>query len=178
MAKAAGRNLKVFQAQFGFYETVIATSSQTAALNAWGTRQNLFATGEAKLCTDEKAVAAALQHPQTSLRRPVGSSDPFTLEPTSLPKVPETKKARLRKAEKLPSAVRSVPDRSQLNAAEKALRGLDEERKKEEADFHRKTEALEAKRSAAQETYVSRRKRGAAAVSAARDAYRKAGGTV
>ena len=59
----AARKLKVFQAQFGFYDTVVVASSQTAALLAWGTHQNLFASGEAKVATDEAAVAAALEHP-------------------------------------------------------------------------------------------------------------------
>lgn len=34
MAKAAGRKLKVFQAQFGFYDTVVAAASQAAAFKA------------------------------------------------------------------------------------------------------------------------------------------------
>ena len=84
----AGRKLKVFQAQFGFYDTIVAAPSQAAALRAWGTHQNLFANGDAKVTTDEAAVAAATAYPETPLRRAVGSSDPFALEPTSLPKVP------------------------------------------------------------------------------------------
>ena len=43
----AGRKLKVFQAQFGFYDTIVAAPSQAAALRAWGVNQNLFASGEA-----------------------------------------------------------------------------------------------------------------------------------
>ena len=72
-----GRRLKVFQAQFGFYDTVVAAPSQAAALRAWGTRQDLFASGDARRATDEAAVAAALAHPETLLRRAVGSADPF-----------------------------------------------------------------------------------------------------
>jgi len=85
----AGRKLKVFRAQFGFHDAVVAAASQTAALRAWGTRQNLFASGEAMVTTDEAAVAAALEHPETLLRRAVGSTDPFQLEPASMPKVPD-----------------------------------------------------------------------------------------
>ena len=51
----AVRKLKVFQAQFGFYDTVVAAPSRAAALRAWGTHQNLFASGEAKVATDEAA---------------------------------------------------------------------------------------------------------------------------
>ena len=71
----AGRKLKVFQAQFGFYDTVVAAPSQAAALRAWGMHQNLFASGEATVTTDEAAVAAAIAHPETPLRRAVGSND-------------------------------------------------------------------------------------------------------
>ena len=37
----AGRKLKVFQAQFGFYDTIVAAPSQAAALRACG-----FTAGE------------------------------------------------------------------------------------------------------------------------------------
>ncbi len=73
----AGRKLKVFQAQFGFYDTVVAAPSQAAALRAWGVNQNLFASGEAKAATDEAAIAAATAHPETPLRRAVGSTEPL-----------------------------------------------------------------------------------------------------
>ena len=97
MAKAApspgaGRRLKVFQAQFGFHDSVVAAPSQAAALRAWGTRQNLFAEGQARLADDPQAVKAARAHPQTPLRRVAGSNDPFELEPTSLPSVPDRPK--------------------------------------------------------------------------------------
>jgi hypothetical protein len=77
--------LKVFQAQFGFYDSVVAASSQAAALRAWGTHQNLFADGQARVTMDEAAVKAALSHPETPLRRAVGSNDGFELEPANLP---------------------------------------------------------------------------------------------
>jgi hypothetical protein len=84
LAKPKGRKLKVFQAQFGFYDTVVAAPSQAAALRAWGTRQNLFASGDAKVVTDEAAVAAATAQPETPLRRAIGSTDPFVLEEPEL----------------------------------------------------------------------------------------------
>lgn len=76
-----GRKLKVFQAQFGFYDTVVAAPSQAAALRAWGTHQDLFASGAATVTTDEAAIAAALAHPETpsagrSARRTPSSSRP------------------------------------------------------------------------------------------------------
>src|SRR3569623_1181065 len=69
--------LKVFAAPQGFYETVVAVPSQKAALEAWGTRQNLFAEGMARVETDPAAVKAALAHPGQVLRRPAGGAGEF-----------------------------------------------------------------------------------------------------
>jgi hypothetical protein len=178
----AGRKLKVFQAQFGFYDTVVAAPSQAAALRAWGIRQNLFASGQARVTDDPQAVAAALAHPETPLKRAVGSSEPFALEATSLPSVPDAprKTAVGKAAAKTPAKPQPPPrppaDRSELEAAEKALRDLDEHRKREEAALRREAEALEARRIAAQGDYVEARKSATAKVVAARTAYRRAGG--
>ena len=180
MARAAGRKLKVFEARLGFYDTVVAAPSQAAALRAWETHQNLFASGDARLADDQDAVAAALEHPQTPLRRPVGSHDPFLLEPESLPSLPDGPR---KKAPAVPGTAKPKPaprvaaDRSKLNAAESALRDLYEKRKQEEATFRRDAEALEARRYAAQAAYIKSRKSATTAVLAARQAYRKAGGT-
>lgn len=177
----SGRKLKVFQAQFGFYDTVVAAPSQAAALRAWGTQQNLFASGEAKVTTDEAAVAAATAQPETLLRRAVGSTDPFVLEPTNLPEVPDApektsaKRVANRKAARPPPA-KPPADRSELDAAEKALHALDERRKREEAGFRREQDDLEARRQTAQIAYVEARKAATAKVVDARTAYRKAGG--
>ena len=179
----AGRKLKVFQAQFGFYDTVVAAPSKAAALRAWGTRQDLFATGEARGATDEAAIAAAAAHPETPLRRAVGSDDPFVLEPTGLPRIPDAAKGPSRgsraAAKARPAterAARPPPDRSRLDAAEAALATLDAGRKKEEADLRREAEALDTRRAAAQTAYVEARKAASARVAAAQAAYRKAGG--
>jgi hypothetical protein len=185
LPKTPTRKLKVFQAQFGFFDTVLAAPSQAAALRAWGTHRNLFATGHAKVATDDAAIAAALKHPGTLLRRALGSNEPFALEPTSLPKIPDLPVAA--PAAERPSASKSKPksepvrkppaDRSRLNAAEAVLGELDDQRKREEADLRRQQEELDTKRTAAQQNYVEAHKKATAAVVAARDAYRKAGGT-
>ena len=176
----ATRKLQVFQAQFGFFDTVVAASSQAAALRAWGIHQNLFASGEAKVTTDSAAIAAALKHPETPLRRAVGSNDPFRLEPTSLPKVPNAPKMATTKAAaktKPAKALAKPPaDRSQLDAAEKALRSLDDNRKREEARFGHEADALEARREAAQTAYVEARKAATGKVVKARSAYPDSGG--
>jgi type IV secretory pathway VirB10-like protein len=168
-----GRKLKVFQAQFGFYDTVVAAPSQAAALRAWGVNQNLFASGQAKATTDKAAITAATANPETPLRRAVGSSDPFELQPSSLPKIPDSKSGA--KSKPAPPA-KPPADRSKLDSAEKALRDLDEARKSEEADLRREEDALQARMTDAQAAYVSARKKATSKVVDARTVYRKAGG--
>ncbi|WP_158915853.1 cell envelope biogenesis protein TolA [Caulobacter sp. S45] len=179
MAKSSARKLKVFQAQFGFFDTVVAVPSQAAALRAWGVRQNLFADGQAKPATDPKAVAAALAHPETPLRRAVGTDDAFAVEPTGLPSVPDAPKTPAPKATakaKSSAAPKPPADRRALDAAEAALRQLDGDRKREEASFRTQQDALDAARDAAQTAYVAGRKAATADVVEARKRYRSAGG--
>ncbi len=178
MAKAPGRKLKVFQAQFGFYDSVVAAPSQAAALRAWGTRQNLFAEGQARLTDDPQAVEAARAHPEIPLRRAVGSDDPFELEPTALPKVPDRPKPKVVKSGPTAKPVPARPpvDRTALDAAEAALRDVDERRKREEARLRAEEDELQRKIAARQADYVAARKAASAAVVAARQAYRQAGG--
>jgi hypothetical protein len=177
--KARAKRLKVFQAQFGFYDSVVAAPSQPAALRAWGTHQNLFTSGAAHVVTDESAVKAALEHPETPLRRPIGSNEPFALEPASQLKAPTAARwappeAKARAA--AAAVAKPPPDRSALDAAEAALRALDEERRGEEARLQEEDEALKQKKAVAQAAYVAARKSATAAVTSARQAYRKAGG--
>jgi hypothetical protein len=176
MARVRNRPLKVFQAQFGFYDTVVAAPSQAAALRAWGIRQNLFADGQATVIDDAQAVEAALAHPETPLRRAVGSRDRFLLEPTGLPTVPDAPKTARSNAKPRPKPAKPPADRSQLDAAERALRELDEARKREEAGFRRRQNDLDTETAAAQSAYGAKRKAATAALEGARRDYRDAGG--
>ena len=178
MAKAS--KLKVFQAHFGFYDTIVAAPSQAAAMQAWGVRRNVFADGQAKLTIDEAAVAAANAHPGTVLKRPVGADGPFEVEPTSLPELPDLPpKKATRRTEKL-AATKAPPlpppDRSFLSKAEAGLLAVDERRKTEEAEFDERQAALDAEMAAAEESYLEARRLAQAKVAAALKAYREAGG--
>ena len=174
MAKSGERRLKVFQAQLGFFETVVAAPSQAAALRAWEVHQNLFADGQARATDDPQATEAALAHPEVPLKRALGSKDPFALEAVSLPQLPDApKKTKVKTA-----APRKPPaDRSALDAAEEALRRLDADRRAEEATLRQRQDALDAERKTAQAVYVERHDAVSRALVNARAAYRKAGGT-
>lgn len=182
MAKAASRRLKVFVAQIGFYDTVVATTSQTAALKAWGTRQNLFAGGQARQIDDPQAVEAATANPEVPLRRLIGTDNPFELKPRGLPVVPDAPKkwadeVHTKRPAPPPKKVKRPASRSALDKAEAALRQVDDDRKREEAELRTRQEELDAEREATQAAYIDRRKAATASVVAARQAYRKAGGT-
>ncbi len=176
----AARKLKVFQAQFGFYDTVVAAASQAAALRAWGVHQNLFASGEARITTDAATVAAATAHPEAVLKRPVGSKAAFEIDPASLPDVPDAPKRANRTANPSshakPKPRRRPPDRARLDRSEAALRSLEEARTAEEDHLRERQMALDADREEAQARYAEARRAAISKLDLARAAFRKAGG--
>src|SRR5579875_750853 len=119
--------LKVYQARMGFFDSAVAAPSQKAALEAWGTRQDLFNEGLASVTQDTQAVAAALANPGVVVQRPVGSSGAFEPAATAsaLPKVPPAPSKP--KPAKGAVASKPPPDRSELTAAERALAKLQHE---------------------------------------------------
>jgi fermentation-respiration switch protein FrsA (DUF1100 family) len=178
---AKASRLKVFGAQFGFYDSIVAAPSQAAALRAWDTHQNLFAEGRARPITDEVLVEAACAQPNVPLRRAVGGTGAFEVEPTSLPVVPDLPKpTRQRHAPaKAKAAPRPKPpaDRSGLDAAERAASALDKQRQAEEVAFAKRQSDLDDAIKQARDRYREQRAKLRAAVAAAREAYRAAGGT-
>ena len=101
---------KVYQAHLGFYDTVIAAPSQASALAAWGSRQNLFRIGVAHVSDDPEAIKAAMAKPGVVLRRPFGSSLPFSQQ-SPLPALEDEATAQ--------SAPDTVPKRKARNSAPK-----------------------------------------------------------
>ena len=89
--------LKVFRAHLGFYDTVVAATSQKKALAAWGARPAEFAKGFAAVTKDPQAVAAALDCPGVVLRRPWGSQGAFRRE-ADLPPIPKLTAAQKKRA--------------------------------------------------------------------------------
>ena len=170
MAKPRIRKLKVYQAQLGFFDSVVATPNQAEALKAWGTHQDLFASGDAQVTEDPAAEKAALAHPGTPLQRPVGTKDPFELQPVGTPGEAPAGRRRLAKA-KRPPAKR---DRSRLDAAEAALRELDDAWEGEAADLGRQQEDLDERRAAAEKAHAAALEAAKSEVSKARAAYRAA----
>src|SRR5215204_5334903 len=74
------RKLKTYQTSLGFFDMAIAAPSMKAALEAWGSKSNLFHQGFAKEVDDPDVIAATIAKPGVILRRPVGSDGPFKEE--------------------------------------------------------------------------------------------------
>jgi hypothetical protein len=74
------RKLKTYQTSLGFFDIAIAAPSMKAALEAWGSKSNLFHQGFAAETDDPDVIAAAMSKPGVILRRPVGSDGPFKVD--------------------------------------------------------------------------------------------------
>src|SRR5688572_13662952 len=143
------RKLKTFTTSAGFFDLAVAAPSMKAALEAWGSKNNLFQHGFAKVSEDPKIVAATMAHPGVVLRRPVGSTGTFSEHaqlPTDLP-VGKAKHAPAKRSAKRPEPpTKAVDDKTAREAArafEKQQKRRDSERRREEANRQRERERRE-----------------------------------
>lgn len=102
--------LKLFEWSDGFHTFTVAASSRPKALVAWGSSQDLFATGLAKEIDDSPDADAAKATPGTVIERKLDVK-----LPAASPKKGGTKRARQ------PSAA----DRKRVDDAQQALDDLD-----------------------------------------------------
>jgi colicin import membrane protein len=149
------RKLKTFVTESGFFELAVAAPSMKAALDAWGIKVNLFQQGLARQIDDAAIVAAAEAAPGRVLRRPIGSKGAFS-ESAELPKVKGTsRKTKMRKPHQAIDLKALREARAALEQAEtrhaKRIAALDRQRDaldaragKEERDWQREKERLEA----------------------------------
>src|SRR5436305_13478986 len=56
------RKLKTYQTSLGFFDEAIAAPSMKAAVEAWGTKTNLFHQGVAKEVDDPEVIAATMRN--------------------------------------------------------------------------------------------------------------------
>ena len=133
------RKLKTFTTSLGFFELAVAAPSMKAALEAWGSKSNLFHQGLAKEAQDPAIIAATMAKPGVVLRRAVGSNDTFN-ENAALPRdlgigaVKQTT-TRVRSTAK-GSQARKLDDKATVAAAlayEKEEKRREQERQREAA---------------------------------------------
>jgi len=134
------RRLKVFRTSIGFHDAYIAVPSRKAALEAWGSRKDLFAAGLAEEVTEPAQVREALAQPGVIIQKGRGSLQEqlAALGPASSGSShPETAvtKPRARKP-------RPKPSRAALDQAEQLLAELDARQTKAEGEMERREVAL------------------------------------
>lgn len=147
------RKLKTYTTSAGFFDLAVAAPSMKAALEAWGSRSNLFQHGFAKITDDPKIVAATMAHPGVVLRRPVGTNGAFSEHaklPTDIPvrNVERTPAKLTAKKHEPPS--KPVDDK----AAREAARAFEKEQKRRDSE-RRKEEAVRKKERARRERAVA-----------------------
>ena len=143
--------LKVFTWSDGFHAFTVATTSRPKALEAWGSKQDLFATGLASQLSGGPDYEAALASPGEVIERGL------TIDVGKIGKAKPVKplgpsRAKAAKIEKLKTA----------------LADLDERRQAEMADFEERQAALNQARQEAETTYEAERKSLAAALKKAK----------
>lgn len=127
------RKLKTYQTSMGFFDLAVAAPSMKAALEAWGTKTNLFHQNLAHETDDPAVVAATMAQPGIVLKRPVGSKGTFKVD-AKLPSHLPDEKAAPKKRTKVEKAQRSKPDAKSEKASAAAY---EREQRRRERDFRK-----------------------------------------
>jgi hypothetical protein len=184
------RRLKVYTTRIGIHDWAVAVPSQKAALEAWDVRENLFASGAAKVVDDPSVIEAAMKTPgvpvaagKAKLQVPEPKSNVVHLhERRATRPARETKSAsepapeRARKAEAKKVERKAPPDRSKLDAAEDELREFEIEIKVRRKELARRKQDLERELEAFETDAETRQRRLERQVERAREAYERAKG--
>jgi hypothetical protein len=139
----APQKLKVFQTVIGLRTWVVATTSRKAALKAWDVHRDLFAAGDAAECNEPRMITAAMKSPGVPI--PFGGPTALELASAGSDKRPKAKPIKLVPAQ-------PKPDRSNLDAAEEALKAF----RKQAAS---RRQAIEDEREDAQARWAAELKR-------------------
>jgi hypothetical protein len=183
------RRLKVYTTRIGIHEWAVAVPSQKAALAAWDVRENLFASGAAKVVDDPTVIEAAMKTPGVPVA--VGGKPHVSDVKSNVVQLHERRAARGHAEPKKPAASAVVsrkpepkkverkaspPDRSRLDAAEQELKEFDIEIKVRRKELARRKQELEREMESFETDVDTRRRRLERQVERARDAYERAKG--
>jgi colicin import membrane protein len=140
------RKLNTYTTSAGFFDLAIAAPSMKAALEAWGSKRNLFHQGFAKLSDDPGIVAATMAAPGVVLRRPVGTNGRFSEHaelPTNLLAGATKRKPEKERSKKVGAASKRIDEKTTRQAAfafEEEQRRRERQALKEEATRERERE--------------------------------------
>ncbi|GAA0196542.1 hypothetical protein GCM10010203_54460 [Actinomadura yumaensis] len=146
------KRLKVFTWSDGFHAFTVAVSSRPKALEAWGSKQDLFATGLASELSGGPDYEAALAAPGQVIERGLA------IDVGKISKAARPKKA----------AGPSKARRARIERLEAELETLDADHRQAMADLADRLKALEDEQAERERTHAKRRKALTAALKAAR----------
>ncbi len=135
------RKLRTYQTSLGFFDLAVAAPSMKAALEAWGSKANLFHQGFAMETGDTAIVEATMAKPGVVLRRPVGSKGVFT-EHAKLPKHLPAGKGNATQPKPRSEKRRPTSRKRDDKAARAAVISFEKERKRRERERRREETAL------------------------------------
>jgi hypothetical protein len=130
------RKLKTYTTSIGFYDLAVAAPSMKAALEAWGSPQNLFHQGLASETEDPEIITAAMEKPGLVVRRAVGSDAPYREKadpPRALPAHASKKEPPARKPSTNKPNAKTKARKAAIIPFEEARAGRAKQRRDEEA---------------------------------------------
>jgi colicin import membrane protein len=167
------RKLKTYQTSLGFFDMAVAAPSMKAALEAWGSKSNLFHQGFASEVDDPDVIAATMSKPGVILRRPVGSDGPFK-EDADLPSDLSREKVKGRPKKHRAKPGKRSPLEIDDQAARKAALAYEREQRQRESQ-RRKQEATRAKERERREQTIAKAQ---AAIEEAKRAHEQRAGKI
>lgn len=173
------RKLKVYRTAVGFRDAYVAAPSRAAALRAWGTEKDLFVRGAAEEVSDDELAADPLSKPGEVVYRTRGG---LAEQVAALGKLPRNKPpAREPEEEAKRPAARAKakrpqprPSRSKLDAAETAIKELQDAQNAAEAEMRERERALASERTAMEDRFAKKAEALRAKAQQARAAYEEA----
>jgi hypothetical protein len=165
--------LKVFCTSNGLTQSAVAVSSKAKALEAWGTRQDLFKEGLASETQDPDLTEAALANPgQVVTRSALADAELAALNAAPRPKKPAAVKVVKPEPKKGPPP--ALLER--VRRLEQRLAELEERRQAEKAEFARRRAETEQQEADAKAAFKRGRRDLEAELATARAAVRAEGG--
>jgi hypothetical protein len=184
---ARTQKLKVFRTPIGFHDAYVAAPSQKAALEAWGSDTNLFASGAAERIDDPELMREPLADPGKVIRRLRGTvaehmaalpKDKARSRKKSKGRSTETSAPQSRKAKpairKPPPKPKPRPNRQPLTRIEAELAEIEKRHERERSALGRKQAELDRERRALERDQAREHDSVERRVAAAREKYDRA----
>lgn len=181
------QTLKVFRTPIGFHDAYVAAPSQKAALEAWGSDTNLFASGAAERVEDPELMREPLDNPGKVIRRLRGTmAEHMAALPKDAPRRASKKKSQKpvkgAKPTPAPSTLKRRPprkpkrrpSRASLDRTEAALADALERHNDARATLTRKQAELDRERRKMEKDQEREQARLARQVETARTRYERA----